>query len=216
MTDIVRVKYAVVDSSGKIVRMGDTSPDMLAAQADEGELALNVTGLDISDDTHYFRDNSFMPIPARPASYGDWAVYDFIKRRWMDPRTPEFFEREFNEGKNSGLLEVNNWAHKIRRQYVTPIEGQTTVYQLKKDEAERFVADANPDLVNYPLISAEIGITADTAENVAEVYLQLNDIFMSTLAKVEGIRLGYIAQLEKAETIGAVNTIIEQFRQVGL
>lgn len=205
------VRFAVIAESGQIIRMGQTPDYMLDAQADEGQTAIDVTGIDIDDDTHYFHKGGFVQYPERS---GDWAKFDFEQRKWFDPRTNADFERLFREAKGEAIHEIEQWFNRYRKGYITPIEGQSTVYQLKKDEAQRFKADPSPVLLNYPLIEAEVGITADTPDNVAEVYLQLNDIMMTALAISEKVRLYYGVQIEAAGTINDIAETMAQFNQV--
>lgn len=85
------------------------------------------------------------------------------------------------------------------------------LYLVKEDEAERFIHDPDPDLADYPLISAEIGITGPTAYEVAQVYLNLGAQFRQISAQLETIRLGHIAQVESAETAGDVALVLASF-----
>ena len=50
-----------------------------------------------------------------------------------------------------------------RSAVITVLPGQDMIYQTKEAEARAWIADPAPDLANYPLLSAEIGLTAPDA-----------------------------------------------------
>ncbi len=92
---------------------------------------------------------------------------------------------------------VKSAADAVRRRYVTMIAGQEMLYLRKEAEARAYLADPNP--ADYPLIMAEVGITAPEAWHVAQVYLGLSAVWISLAAPLETARLGAIAQIEVAE-----------------
>lgn len=64
---------------------------------------------------------------------------------------------------------VNAAAEKERLKYITAGQGQAMTYAEKRDQARAFLAANNPDPADYPMIANEVGITAATAQEVAEV-----------------------------------------------
>lgn len=199
------MKYTIYNSNGSIDRELDVLPEHIHLNLEEGQSFIEGW---FNYDEFYIHDGIAIPKEPKP---GKWAQYDYIDKVWFDPRTASDLAQEFADAKTDAIAAINRKSNEVRKRYVTPLEGQTTVYQLKKEEGERFMSDPNPDLINYPLISAEVGITADTAENVAQVYLQLNDIYVSALAQLEKVRLGFIDRIESAENHEIINTVLAEF-----
>ena len=111
----------------------------------------------------------------------------------------------------NAMNHINEVTSKIRGNYITPIEAQPVVYTMKADEAKRFLDDEDADLSNYPLIAAEIGLTAPTANEVALVYLHMSDMFVFALAELERIRLEAVYSIENATTRQEINNAVSLF-----
>ena len=146
-------------------------------------------------------------LPPRP---GPWAVWQ--DGAWTDPRTPADLEAELMAARVAAVAAINAAAGPIRRLYVTDIPGQEALYLMKEAEARAWVASADPDPMQFPLISAEVGITAPSADEVAQVYLNLAGIYTAAAAQLETVRLGHIAQAEAAPTPGAAAAVADAFR----
>ena len=114
------------------------------------------------------------------------------------------------------LGKMNDLTTQARARYVTDIKGQEVIYTMKRDEAERFMNDTAPDISTYPLIAAEIGITAPDAFQVAQVYLNLNTIFMQALAALERARLVAVAQIEGASAPEQIDAAVAAFEALFL
>lgn len=116
------------------------------------------------------------------------------------------------EGKRAGVIErVNTAIGEIRARYITVLPGQEILYMQKEAEARAFLADPDPDLTDYPLIAAEIGITGVDAQQVAQIYLNLANILRSTAAQLEQIRLGAVSAAEGATLSEELDTILAGF-----
>lgn len=102
--------------------------------------------------------------------------------------------------RKAAISEINMSMSTIREQYVTNITGQEMLYQVKEEEARAYlVSDPEPtDLTDYPLIAAEVGITAPTAYEVAQVYLNMAIQWKTLAAQLETLRLGTIKSIEEA------------------
>lgn len=120
---------------------------------------------------------------------------------------------ELAEMKVRSIEEVNRGIETIRKRFITPIVGQELIYQEKEAEAKRYLAaDPEPvDLTEFPFIAAEIGATAPTAGEVAQLYLNLGAQWRVIGAQLEQVRLGTIAQIEQATTPGSVTAILALF-----
>lgn len=111
----------------------------------------------------------------------------------------------------AAVARINTAAGTVRRRYVTDIPGQEALYLLKEAEARAWLAEAEPDPVQYPLIAAEIGITAPTGDEVAQVYLNLGALYVTAAAQLETARLGHIAIAETAPTPEAAGAAADAF-----
>lgn len=201
--------FVVCKNTGSIKRTITCDIDDVEGQIRPGEILIEYSD-GIGDDTHYWTvEEGFAEYPPRP---GDWAVW--TGTAWADPRSPEDVASWLKQVRDGGIARVNQWANIVRKSYITPIEGQSTVYELKRKQAEAYLADPSPDPLHYPLIMAEVGITADTPEAVAQVYLTMNELMIAALAQSENIRLGVIRQIETAETESSIASILTEFEEL--
>lgn len=99
-----------------------------------------------------------------------------------------------------------------RAAYITTLPGQQMIYLAKEAEARAYVAEPAPDLANYPLLSAEVGITAPDAWQLAQIWLALADLWRQAAAQIEAMRLGVAAQIEAAGTVEEVEAVISNIR----
>lgn len=106
---------------------------------------------------------------------------------------------------------VNQRAGALRSRFVTIIPGQEMIYLIKEAEARAYLADPSPVLATYPFVSAEIGITGTTGEEVAQVYVNLAAILRATAAQLETARLGTIAAIEAATVPQAVEAALAAY-----
>jgi len=86
--------------------------------------------------------------------------------------------------------EVDGEAERERMRWITGGAGQAMTYQAKAAEAERFLADPSPVPSSYPLLSAEIGITAEDLAGVAAVVRAEHTAWLTAGAAIEAARLG--------------------------
>lgn len=119
------------------------------------------------------------------------------------------------QARKPAIDQINASADAVRRKYITAITGQDMVYKEKEGEAIRYVAE-NPEpttLDNYPFIAAEVGVTAATAYEVAQVYLNSAAQWRQIGAALENARLGAIAAAETATTRASVEAAVADFEQ---
>ncbi len=135
------------------------------------------------------------------------------KTRWIEVETPLTGELSDWSVINGALVmtsikgqradvitQINTAIGEIRARYITVLPGQKMLYLQKEAEARAFLADPDPDLTDYPLIAAEIGITGATPEQVAQVYLNLAAMLRTTAAQLEQLRLSCVLMAETATT----------------
>jgi hypothetical protein len=124
--------------------------------------------------------------------------------------------------------DIDNQAEGVRLLYITPGAGQAMTYQQKSDEAARYIeADATyqtalaayqaamaqqpaPDPLpvapiaplgsSFPLLSAEVGITAPDIPGVAQIVKAAFALWTRVGAVIEMRRLGTKAAIEAATT----------------
>lgn len=91
-------------------------------------------------------------------------------------------------------------AETERLKYITPGEGQALTYMQKSDEARRYLSAEEPVASDYPLLSAEVGITAPDIGGVASVVHAAYSHWQQIGAAIEAARIGGKAAIEAAET----------------
>jgi hypothetical protein len=104
------------------------------------------------------------------------------------------------------LIEVMAAA---RLAFVTPLPGQDMVYLAKEAEARAWVAAETPVLADYPLLSAEVGITAPDPHQLAQLWLNMAALWRATAAELEGLRLSTQAAIASAQSAGEIDIILE-------
>lgn len=111
--------------------------------------------------------------------------------------------------KRAAVAQVNGMADQVRRMFITPIIGQEMVYLEKEAEARRYLNELEPDLSDYPFISAEVGVSAITAQQVAQLYLNLGAQWRVVGSMLENVRLGSIAAIEAATTLAQISAVVD-------
>lgn len=108
--------------------------------------------------------------------------------------------RPLDEIKASLKASIDTAAEIERRKYITAGSGQAMTYMQKADEAARYLAAVEPIAVDYPLLSAEIGITAPTIREVAVTVNAAYTQWQQIGAAIEAARLGTKVAIEAAMT----------------
>ncbi|GLK85675.1 hypothetical protein [Ancylobacter defluvii] len=95
---------------------------------------------------------------------------------------------------------VDTAAERQRLKYITAGAGQAMTYQVKADEARRFALDTSPDPAAYPLLAAEVGITAEDLAGVAAVVTANYTNWLVIGSAIEMARLGAKRAIDEAAT----------------
>lgn len=103
------------------------------------------------------------------------------------------------------IAQIDAEAERARLAHITGGAGQAMTYSQKAAEAKAFLADSEPDAANYPLLSAEVGITAPTLAGVAAVVAAEHAAWTVTGAQIEALRLGAKAAIAAADDADAVH-----------
>lgn len=103
-------------------------------------------------------------------------------------------------------------AETARLKFVTPGAAQAAVYLQKQNEADNFLTKY-PDATSaqaatatdWPMLNAEVGITAASLFAVAQSIQTTASQWTSTAAQIENLRLGGKQTVNNATTISAIN-----------
>lgn len=101
-----------------------------------------------------------------------------------------------------------------RAAMITTLPGQDMIYLAKEAEARAWIADPAPDPAAYPLIVAEIGITAPDAASLAQLWLNLAALWRSRAAQLEALRLSVGAAIDAAGTVEEVGAALAPLGQL--
>lgn len=149
----------------------------------------------------YIENGQLIPMPERPSPFHR---FDYTSLDWVDDRSAEQISAQaaldFTEAKRKAITQVNAWAARERIHYVTPLPAQDMIYLAKEAEAIRWLAvDPAPSaLTDFPLMNAEIGITAETPDQLAQLWVNLGQIWRGLAAEIETTRLGTIKAITEA------------------
>lgn len=111
------------------------------------------------------------------------------------------------------MARINDWAGHERSKHITSSPGQEMLYLAKEAEALRYLAqDPEPtDLADFPLIAAEIGITAPTAWQIAQLWAGLSALWRQAAATIEATRLTAARQIAEASTEAEITAALSAF-----
>lgn len=116
------------------------------------------------------------------------------------------------EAKAQARAEITARISAARATMITTLPGQQMIYLAKEAEAARYIADPAPDLATYPMLAAEIGITAPDAWQLAQIWLAMADLWRQEAAQLEALRLGTAAAVEAAGTVAEVDAAMTVLR----
>lgn len=92
-------------------------------------------------------------------------------------------------------------AEQVRLRYITAGAGQAMTYQRKAEEARACLSDTDPVPADYPMLAAEVGITAEDLPGVAQIVNAAHEAWIAIGAQIEAARLGAKAAIEAADTV---------------
>ena len=113
------------------------------------------------------------------------------------------WEVDLDAAKASVSAELDATAECLRNTVLTPGSGQMAAYQEKERQARALLADDTPTEAEYPDIYNEIGITADSAGEVAMAVVTASDRWRGYGRGIERVRLaGKKAVTQAADSAG--------------
>lgn len=103
--------------------------------------------------------------------------------------------------RNDARLSVEEVLGRARRSFITDLPGQGMIYLDKEQEAKRYLAlDPEPsDLTDFPWIYSEIGITGQTAYQVAYVFSYKASLWRHVGPILEALRLEVGGRIDAAQ-----------------
>lgn len=104
-------------------------------------------------------------------------------------------------------LEIDAAAEVERLKYITRGAGQAMTYQEKAAEVELYLLTDVPVDADYPMLSAEIGITGETLADVVAVVGAQRAAWQQVGAAIEAARLGAKKAVDAAATLAEVEAI---------
>ncbi len=112
--------------------------------------------------------------------------------------------------------EIDAAAEVARLRFITAGSGQAMVYERKGQEADAAAADPSPAAADYPLLAAEVGITApDTGDEavdiaaVASAVLAQRDLWVPVAAAIEATRLSAKQAVDAAADEAAIQAVLD-------
>ena len=159
----------------------------------------------------YIHNDSVHICPEKPNNESYW-VLDKESGAWVDLRTPEEVAESFELYRKKSIVEVNKETGKVRAKYITTIEGQEMLYLDKEREAVAFLSDPEPNMLNYPFISKEIGVTATSGQELAQIWLNSSYMWRQVAAELEKQRFQALNSINTASTYDEIESIVEEFK----
>jgi len=125
--------------------------------------------------------------------------------------TSEFaaaFAARLAQDRAGAVERINRAAGQARQRFITDLPGQEMIYKAKLDEAQAYLAAGEPeDLTGYPLLAAEVGITTQTAYQLAVLWLWMAEIWVQAAAQIEAIRLQGTAGVQAAPDLPGIAAV---------
>ena len=116
--------------------------------------------------------------------------------------------------KSLAIARINEASGLARQRYITTSPGQDMIYIAKEREALAFLAASTDDLTTYPLLAAEVGVTAPTAWELAQVWANVAVYWRAVAAQIEGVRMRALVQIETASDPKAVTAVLAAFHPI--
>lgn len=132
----------------------------------------------------------------------DWGVVDGVLTR-LDISGAQAVE----------VAEINQVIGTVREGFITAIPGQEMIYVEKEAEARAYLAQIPEpaDLIDFPWLAQEVGVTAPSAYELAQVWLNMAANLRVVGSALEGIRLDHIRRVELAVSASEILDVSASF-----
>lgn len=172
---------------------------MKLAQIESG-IVVNVAEVAPGDIPDFMAD---WPVLAEDAGIG----WSWDGETFAPPPGPPA-EQLLAEAKASARVQLTAAISAARVAMITDLPGQDMIYLAKEAEARAWVADPEPDSADYPLLSAEAGITAPDADALAQLWLNLAALWRAAAAQLEALRMAVGSAIDAAATVEDVEAAL--------
>jgi hypothetical protein len=149
--------------------------------------------------------------PPASGSYIELPDQDVIDLQCLSVIDGELVQTTIEPIRTASIDAINARAGAIRGLYITDVSGQQMIYLRKEEEARAWLSATSPDLASYPLIAAEVGLTAPTANELAQLWLNLSALWIAVAAALEGMRFAAIAEVTSAASAEACEEAVVAF-----
>lgn len=124
------------------------------------------------------------------------------------------YQKKLTDNKQELRRFLDKEIKTVRLKYITDLPGQEAIYTRKKETAVNYLSlDPLPtDLTDFPLLAKEVGITASSAFELAQIWLNLDNLFENVAASLEKIRLEYYQVIEQAISIEELDSIMNDIQ----
>lgn len=124
-------------------------------------------------------------------------------------RSQASIDRQVGQARRALIDEINATIGAQRQAYITTLPGQEMIYGAKEAEAKAYLAaDPEPsDLTDYPFLAAEVGVTAETAYQLAQVWLYMAHEWRTVGPQMEHLRLSLISDADAATTMVEIEQV---------
>lgn len=197
--------YSIYSPSGQFQRtiMASLEEDVIE-NIEPGEAYL--VG-DYQDGNHCVVDGEVLEMPSQPSPAHR---FDYEQRIWFDPRTQDDLVAELNRYRSEAKARITQLRGQARLTYVTDIPGQEMLYVAKNEEAKAYLVDPDPQPYDYPLIMSEVGVTAPTGYEVAQIFTNLNAMWRYAAGQLDAACFQAEMGVDQAPDIATIDFIIGQ------
>lgn len=108
----------------------------------------------------------------------------------------------------AAISKIDTDAERARQAWATGGDLQSLVYEGKRREAAAYAVDGTPDPSTYPLLAAEIGLTADSLAGVAAIVSAKSAGWTQAAAAIERIRVGAKMGIDAATDQAGIDAVI--------
>lgn len=166
------------------------------------------------EDTYLDGDLKVMPIPPAPAKN---MTFDVPSRQWVDRRGADKKAADLAQEKQLRLREITLLREKARLPYITDIAGQDALYMTKLEESRWLMQDEAQGIIDhrpedYPSLYPEVGTTADSLYEVAQVVLNKNWYWRPLCGEIDRACFQASDAVEHASSEKEIAEIVENLK----
>lgn len=181
----------------------------LIYQKDTGEIQFTIKGPELQAQAQMTPDLKYIAVDREDF---DANVEKVIAGVVVPKSTPTPIDLELVRRRAISLIRGS--ISSSRAQYITVLPGQDMVYLEKEREAQRYMDAGAPeefDPMEFPFLSGEIGVTAPSAYELAQVWLNMAAYWRAIAGALENARLTAVYAVETASTQAQIDAAVSVF-----